>query len=61
MDFWSDGKINPIYSSQIALIQIENCAANEGKMAGRYQFDTHSTEIGLFIIIYCQVIGIFIK
>ena len=31
----------------VALIQSENNASNEGKMADRYQFDTHLTEIGL--------------
>ena len=30
----------------VALIQSKNHAANKGKMAGRYQFDT-LTEIGL--------------
>ena len=30
-----------------ALIQSENHAANKGKTAGRYQFDTHPTGIGL--------------
>ena len=30
-----------------ALIQSKNHASNKGKMAGRYQFDTHLTEIGL--------------
>ena len=28
-------------------IQSKNHAANKGKSAGRYQFDTHPTEIGL--------------
>ena len=31
----------------VALIQSENHAANKGKIAGRYQFDTHQTGIGL--------------
>ena len=31
----------------VALIQSENNASNKGKMAGRYQFDTHLTGIGL--------------
>ena len=31
----------------VALIQSENHAANKGKTAGRYQFDTHPTGIGL--------------
>ena len=31
----------------VALIQSENHAANKGKMAGRYQFDTFPTRIGL--------------
>ena len=31
----------------VALIQSENHAANKGKTAGRYQFDTHPTRIGL--------------
>ena len=31
----------------VALIQIENHTANKGKTAGRYQFDTHLTGIGL--------------
>ena len=30
-----------------ALIQSENHAANKEKTAGRYQFDTHPTGIGL--------------
>ena len=30
-----------------ALIQSENPASNKGKTAGRYQFDTHLTGIGL--------------
>ena len=30
----------------VSLIQRENHAANKGKMAGRYQFDTHPTRIG---------------
>ena len=32
-----------------ALIQSKNHASNKGKTAGRYQFDTHPTEIGLKI------------
>ena len=35
------------YSDMAALIQSENHAANKGKTTGRYQFDTHSTGIGL--------------
>ena len=35
------------YSDMVALNQSENHAANKGKMAGRYQFDTHPTGIGL--------------
>ena len=31
----------------VALIQSKNHAANKGKTAGRYQFDTHPTGIGL--------------
>ena len=31
----------------VALIQSENHASNKGKTAGRYQFDTHPTGIGL--------------
>ena len=31
----------------VALIQSENHAANKGKMAGRNQFDTNPTGIGL--------------
>ena len=31
----------------VALIQTENYAANKGKTAGRCQFDTHLTGIGL--------------
>ena len=31
----------------VALIQSENHAANKEKTAGRYQFDTHPTGIGL--------------
>ena len=31
----------------VALIQSKNHAANKGKTAGRYQFDTHPTRIGL--------------
>jgi len=38
--------INPSYS-MVALIQSENHASNKGKTAGRYQFDTHPTGIGL--------------
>ena len=30
-----------------ALIQSKNHASNKGKTAGRYQFDTHPTGIGL--------------
>jgi len=33
----------------VALIQSENHATNEGKTAGRYQFDTHQTRKGLRI------------
>ena len=33
----------------VALIQSENHAANNGKMAGRHQFVTHLTRIGLRI------------
>ena len=31
----------------VALIQSENHDTNKGKTAGRYQFDTHPTRIGL--------------
>ena len=31
----------------VSLIQSENHAANKGKMAGSYQFDTHPTRMGL--------------
>ena len=31
----------------VVLIQSENHAANKEKTAGRYQFDTHPTGIGL--------------
>ena len=31
----------------VALIQRENHVANKWKTAGRYQFDTHPTRIGL--------------
>ena len=31
----------------VALIQSKNHASNKGKTAGRYQFDTHPTRIGL--------------
>jgi len=31
----------------VALIHGENHASNKGKTAGRYQFDTHPTRIGL--------------
>ena len=31
----------------VALIQSKNHATNKGKTAGRYQFDTHLTGIGL--------------
>ena len=31
----------------VALIQSENHAANKGKAAGRFQFDTNPTGIGL--------------
>ena len=34
-------------SAMVALIQNENHASNKGKTAGRYQFDTHPTRIGL--------------
>ena len=34
-----------------ALIQSENNASNKGKMAGRYQFDTHPTGIGLILFV----------
>ena len=33
----------------VALIQSKNHAAIKGKTAGRYQFDTHPTRIGLII------------
>ena len=36
-----------------ALIQSKNHAANKGKTAGRYQFDTHPTGIGLRQINMC--------
>lgn len=32
-----------------ALIQIEKHASNKGSTAGRYQFDTHPTGIGLSV------------
>ena len=40
-----------------ALIQSENHASNKGKTAGRYQFDTHPTGIGLSVICHwnCQL------
>ena len=31
----------------VALIQSKNHATNKGKTAGRFQFDTHPTGIGL--------------
>ena len=37
------------YSDMVALIQSENHASNKGKTAGRYQFDTHPTGVGLSI------------
>ena len=37
----------------VTLIQSENHAANKGKMAGRYKFDTHPTGIGLRYIKDC--------
>ena len=33
------------------MIQSINYAANKGKTAGRYQFDTHPTGIGLMAIL----------
>ena len=40
----------------IALIQSENHAANKGKTAERYQFDTHPIGIGLIMVSYmCYV------
>ena len=36
----------------VALIQSENHSANKGKIAGRYQFDTHPTGIGLNILVW---------
>ena len=36
----------------VALIQSENHASNKGKTAGRYQFDTHPTGIGLIDIVF---------
>ena len=33
----------------VALIQSKNHAANKGKTAGKYQFDTHTTGRGLSI------------
>ena len=35
----------------VALFQSENHAANKGKTAGRNQFDTHPTGIGLRCVI----------
>ena len=35
----------------VALIQRKNYAANKGKTAGSYQFDTHLTGIGLIQLI----------
>ena len=37
----------------VALIQSKNHATNKGKTAGMYQFDTHSTRIGLNLSIPC--------
>ena len=37
----------------VALIQSKNHASNKGKTAGRYQFDTHPTGIGLNYVKYC--------
>ena len=44
----------------VALIQSKNHAANKGKTAGRYQFDTHPTGIGL-IKVNQKVLGGFRK
>ena len=48
----------------VALIQGENYAANKGKTAGSYQFDTNPTGIGLIQLIlgmtwYISTCGIF--
>ena len=40
-------RVNTITICQVALIQSKNNAANKEKTAGRYQFDTLPTGIGL--------------
>ena len=43
-----------------ALVQIKNRALNKGKTAGRYQFDTHPTGIGLNIKnVWIRILKIF--
>ena len=42
----------------VALIQSENHASNKGKTAGRYQFDTHPTGIGLSTILNSPTIRV---
>ena len=49
------GPLEWTYSGRVALIQSENHAANKEKTAGKYQFDTHPTRIGLsWCFIACQ-------
>ena len=36
----------------VALIQSENHAASKGQTAGRYQFNTHPTGIGLSVNVF---------
>ena len=43
------------YYCQVALIQSENHAANKEKTAGRYQFDTHLTGIGLRVSVIKKI------
>ena len=47
-----------LYSDMAALIQSKNHAANKGKTAGRYQFDTHPTGIGLITLRHCTFIQV---
>ena len=45
----------------VALIQSKNHAANKGKTASRYQFDTHPTGIGLIGSLNGAKIAIFVQ
>ena len=42
------------------LIQSENHASKKGKMAGRYQFYTHPTRIGLNCMVFLVIILIYL-